>query len=218
MSHEAEARTVDFSNKKNLAHEEFLLPPDAPKWASDMIADRSVAGAAEAFWNAVEAFEKRSDAQLAKEFIIALPVELSKAQNTALVRQFVHEQVLGRGQVADWVYHDDPGNPHVHLMTTLRPLTESGFGAKKVAVIGADGQAIRTKNGKIQYRLWAGEKAEFLEQRQRWLDLQNQHLALGGFEIRVDGRSYAERGIDLVPTPHIGPGVADGRMHAPQCS
>ena len=106
--------------------------------------------------------------------------------------------------IADWVYHDEPGNPHVHLMTSLRPLTESGFGAKKVAVIGADGQPVRNANYKIQYRLWAGEKAEFLEQRNAWLDLQNQHLALAGLEIRVDGRSYAERGIDIVPTTHIG--------------
>lgn len=204
MSHEAEARTVDYSNKKNLAHEELLLPPDAPKWARDMIADRSVAGAAEAFWNTVEAFEKRSDAQLAKEFIIALPVELSRDQNIALVRQFVSEQVLARGQVADWVFHDDPGNPHIHLMTTLRPLTEDGFGSKKVAVMGPDGQPVRTKTGKIQYKLWSGEKPEFLEQRQRWLDLQNHHLALAGLEIRVDGRSYAERGIDIEPTTHIG--------------
>ncbi len=204
MEHEAEARTVDYSNKKNLAHEEFLLPADAPEWARMLIADRSVAGAAEAFWNAVETFEKRSDAQLAKEFIIALPVELSRAQNIALVRQFVLEQVLARGQVADWVFHDDPGNPHIHLMTTLRPLTQDGFGPKKVAVIGPDGQPVRTKTGKIQYRLWAGEKVEFLEQRQRWLDLQIHHLALAGLEIRVDGRSYAERGIDVVPTTHIG--------------
>ena len=128
MSHEAEARTVDYSRKQNLAHEEFLLPPDAPDWVRALIADRSVAGAAEAFWNAVEAFEKRSDAQLAKEFIIALPVELSKEQNVALVRQFVFEQVLARGQVADWAFHDEPGNPHIHLMTTLRPLSADGFG------------------------------------------------------------------------------------------
>jgi Ti-type conjugative transfer relaxase TraA len=204
MDHEAEARTVDYSNKRNLAHEEFLLPPDAPDWARALIADRSVAGAVEAFWNKVEAFEKRADAQLAKEFIVALPVELSQAQNIALFRQFVFEQVLARGQIADWVYHDEPGNPHVHLMTSLRPLSESGFGPKKVAVIGADGQPVRTANKKIQYRLWAGEKAEFLQQRNAWLDLQNQHLALAGLEIRVDGRSYAERGIDIVPTTHIG--------------
>ncbi len=78
MTHDSEGRTVDFSNKGNLGHEEFLLPPDAPVWARALIADRSVAGAAEAFWNRVEAFEKREDAQFAKEFIIALPVELSK--------------------------------------------------------------------------------------------------------------------------------------------
>jgi ATP-dependent exoDNAse (exonuclease V) alpha subunit len=66
---------------------------------------------------------------------------------------------------------------------------------------------LRGKAGKIQYRLWAGEKQEFLEQRNGWLDLQNQHLALAGLEIRVDGRSYAERGIDLVPTAHVGAGA-----------
>ncbi|RWJ60799.1 MAG: Ti-type conjugative transfer relaxase TraA [Mesorhizobium sp.] len=207
MTHEREGRTVDFTNKGNLGHEEFLLPPDAPQWARALIADRSIAGAAEAFWNKVEAFEKRDDAQFAKEFIVALPVELTKEQNVALMRQFVVEQVLARGQVADWVYHDEPGNPHIHLMTTLRPLTESGFGGKKIAVTGEDGQPLCDKAGKIRYRLWAGEKAEFLQQRNGWLDLQNQYLALAGLEIRVDGRSYAERGINLEPTAHVGAGA-----------
>ncbi|RZN15652.1 Ti-type conjugative transfer relaxase TraA [Bradyrhizobium sp. Leo121] len=204
MEFGAEGRTVDYSNKRGMIHEEVLVPADAPAWLRTMIADRSVAGASEAFWNKVEAFEKRADAQFAKEFIIALPVELTSEQNITLMRQFVIEQVLSRGQVADWVYHDEPGNPHVHLMTTLRPLTETGFGPKRVAAIGDDGQPLRLKSGKIAYRLWAGDKQEFLEQRNGWLDLQNQHLALNGHEIRVDGRSYAERGIDVVPTTHIG--------------
>ncbi|MEO3389049.1 Ti-type conjugative transfer relaxase TraA [Mesorhizobium sp. CAU 1741] len=204
MEHEAEARMVDYSAKQGLAHEEFLLPADAPDWARRLIADRSVAGAAEAFWNRVEAFEKRVDAQFAKDYVIALPVELSLVQNIALVRQFVAEQVLARGQVADWVLHDEPGNPHVHLMTTLRPLTDTGFGGKKVAVMGDDSQPARTEAGKIRYRLWAGEKGEFLQQRQGWLDLQNLHLARAGLDIKVDGRSYAEQGIGFAPTTHIG--------------
>lgn len=204
MEHEAEGRTVDYSAKRGLRHEEFLLPAAAPDWARALIADRSVAGASEVFWNAVEAFEKRSDAQLAKEFIIALPVELTVDQNIALVREFIGTQVLARGQVADWVFHDEPGNPHIHLMTTLRPLTEDGFGSKKVAVVGEDGQPLRNEAGKIVYRRWSGEKAEFLEQREGWLGLQNKHLALAGLDIRVDGRSYTERGIDLVPTTHLG--------------
>ncbi|MGR7993496.1 Ti-type conjugative transfer relaxase TraA [Xanthobacter sp. ZOL 2024] len=204
MEHEAEGRTVDYSAKRGLRHEEFLLPAGAPEWARALIADRSVAGAAEAFWNAVEAFEKRSDAQLAREFIIALPVELSVDQNIALVREFIETQLLARGQVADWVFHDEPGNPHIHLMTTLRPLVDGGFGSKKVQVLGDDGAPLRNDVGKIVYRLWSGEKTEFLEQRKGWLDLQNKHLALAGLDIRVDGRSYAERGIDLMPTTHVG--------------
>ena len=204
MEHEAEARTIDYSSKKGLAYEDFLLPPDAPAWARALIADRSVSGAAEAFWNRVEAFEKRSDAQFAREAIIALPVELTPEQNIALMRQFVAQEILALGQVADWVYHDEPGNPHVHLMTTLRPLTEDGFGAKKVAVLAENGEPLRTEAGKIRYGLWAGDKVAFLAQRARWIDLQNHHLALAGLDSRVDGRSYAERGIDLVPTTHIG--------------
>ncbi len=204
MEHEGEARVVDYSNKRGLIHEEFLLPPDPPAWVRTLIADRSVAGAVEAFWNRVEQAEKRADAQFAREFIIALPVELSAQQNIALMRDFVTDQILARGQVADWVYHDGPGNPHIHLMTTLRPLTNEGFGPKKVAVTGEDGQPLRNHAGKIVYRLWSGGKSDLIGQRQRWYECLNRHLALAGFDIRVDGRSYAERGIDIVPTIHIG--------------
>lgn len=94
MEFERELQVADYSNKRGLLHEAFSVPPDAPEWVSALIADRSVAGASEAFWNRVEAFEKRSDAQLAKEFIIALPVELSTEQNIALVRAFVEAEVL----------------------------------------------------------------------------------------------------------------------------
>ena len=204
MEHEGEGRVIDYSRKPGMAHEEFVLPPDAPAWARTMIADRSVAGAAEAFWNRVENFERRADAQLAKEFILALPVELTTDQNVELMRAFVTEHILARGIVADWVYHDAPGNPHVHLMTSLRPLTEGGFGAKKVPLIGEAGVVVRTRSGQIVYRLWAGDKDDFLALRQAWYNCQNQHLALNGHDVRVDGRSYAERGIDIAPTIHIG--------------
>jgi Ti-type conjugative transfer relaxase TraA len=195
MDYEAEARVIDYSSKRNLAHEEFVLPPDAPAWARAMIADRSVSGASEAFWNHVEAFEKRSDAQFAREAIIALPAELTREQNIALMREFVTQEILSRGQVADWVYHDEPGNPHVHLMTTLRPLTESGFGGKKVAVTGEDGKPLRTQAGKIRYALWAGDTPDFLAQRARWIDLQNQHLALAdlGVATKAIDRRKAKR-------------------------
>ncbi|MBE1206218.1 Ti-type conjugative transfer relaxase TraA [Aminobacter carboxidus] len=207
MAYEREARSVDYTRKQGLLHEEFSAPPDAPQWLRSLIADHSVAGASEAFWNKVEAFEKRSDAQLAKDITMALPLELSAEQNIALVRDFVERHILARGMVADWVYHDAPGNPHVHLMMTLRPLTEDGFGSKKVAVIGQNGEVLRNTAGKIVYELWAGGMDDFTALRNAWFETQNQHLALAGIDLRVDGRSYAERGIDLVPTTHIGVGA-----------
>ncbi len=207
MEYDREARTIDYRAKQGLLHEEFVLPAGAPKWVRSLTADRSVAGASEAFWNKVEAFEKRADAQLARDLTIALPLELSTEQNIALVRDFVERHILAKGMVADWVYHDNPGNPHIHLMTTLRPLTEEGFGSKKVAVIGEDGQPVRTKSGKILYELWAGSTDDFNVLRDGWFERQNHHLALGGIDLRVDGRSYEKQGIDLEPTIHLGVGA-----------
>ncbi len=207
MEYEREARTIDYTRKQGLLHEEFLAPADAPKWVRSLTTDRSVAGASEAFWNKVEAFEKRADAQLARDLTIALPLELSAEQNIALIRDFVEQHILAKGMVADWVYHDNPGNPHIHLMTTLRPLYDDGFGSKKVAVIGEDGQPVRTKSGKILYELWAGSTDDFNVLRDGWFERLNHHLAIGGVDIRIDGRSYEKQGIDLEPTIHLGVGA-----------
>lgn len=226
MEYEREARTIDYTRKQGLLHEEFLIPADAPEWLRSLIADRSVSGAVEAFWNKVEAFEKRADAQLARDLTIALPLELSAEQNIALVRDFVDKHILAKGMVADWVFHDNgissgadtfgshhdenrigARNPHIHLMTTLRPLTEDGFGSKKVAVTGDDGQPVRTRSGKILYELWAGSTDDFNVLRDGWFERLNHHLALGGIDLKVDGRSYEKQGIDLEPTIHLGVGA-----------
>ncbi|MBY5399977.1 Ti-type conjugative transfer relaxase TraA [Rhizobium leguminosarum] len=207
MEFEREARTIDYTRKQGLLHEEFVIPADAPEWVCSMTADRSVAGASESFWNKVEGFEKRSDAQLAKDVTIALPLELTAVQNIALMHDFVAGHITAQGMVADWVYHDAPGNPHVHLMTTLRPLTEDGFGSKKVAVLGPDGKPIRNDAGKIVYQLWAGSTEDFNAFRDGWFACQNKHLALAGLDIRIDGRSFEKQGIELEPTIHLGVGA-----------
>lgn len=207
MDYQREARSIDYTAKRGLLHEEFVIPEDAPEWVRSLLADRPVSAASEAFWNAVETFETRSDAQLARDVTIALPCELSSDQNIALMRDFIASHVVSKGMVADWVYHDAPGNPHVHLMMTLRPLTSEGFGGKKVAVLGEDGKPIRTSEGKILYRLWAGDRDDFQVLRDAWFSLQNRHLALAGLELRIDGRSFKRQGIDLLPTTHIGVGA-----------
>lgn len=193
-----------------LMHEELALPDEIPAWLQSAISGQSVAKASEVLWNAVEAFETRADAQLARELIIALPEELTRAENVALVRDFVRDNLTSKGMVADWVYHDKQGNPHIHLMTTLRPLAEEGFGPKKVAVLGEDGKPLRVvtsdrPNGKIVYRVWAGDKETLKAWKIAWAETANRHLALAGHEIRLDGRSYAEQGLDGIAQKHLGP-------------
>jgi len=193
-----------------LVHEELALPDDIPGWLQAAIAGKTVAAASEAFWNAVDAFETRADAQLARELIIALPEELTRAENTALVREFVRDNFTSKGMIADWVFHDKDGNPHIHLMTALRPLTEEGFGPKKVPVLGDDGELLRVvtpnrPNGKIVYKLWAGDKETMKAWKVAWAETVNRHLTLAGHEIRLDGRSYAEQGLDGIAQKHLGP-------------
>lgn len=193
-----------------LVHEELAVPDKIPTWLKTAIDGKTVAAASEALWNAVDAFETRADAQLARELIIALPEELTRAENIALVREFVADNLTSKGVVADWVFHDKDGNPHIHLMTTLRPLTEQGFGQKKVAVLGKDGEPLRVitpdrPNGKIVYKLWAGDKETMKAWKIAWAETANRHLALAGHEIRLDGRSYAEQGFDGIAQKHLGP-------------
>ncbi|WP_065372886.1 Ti-type conjugative transfer relaxase TraA [Ensifer adhaerens] len=199
MYFEREASTANYSEKRDLLHEEFAIPIDAPEWLRTIAADPSAARASEAFWNRVENFEERLDAQLAKDVTLALPIELTSDQNIALVREFVEQHVLANGMVADWVYHNTPGNPHAHLMMTFRPLTVHGFGSKKIKVVSADGTPQRSANGRIVYRNWVGGLAEFNAFRDGWFACQNRHLALAGLDLRIDGRSFERQGIDLEP-------------------
>ena len=193
-----------------LKHEELALPNQIPAWLRIAVEGKNVAGASEALWNAVEAFETRADAQLARELIIALPEELTRAENIALVQEFVRDNLTSQGMIADWVYHDKDGNPHIHLMTALRPLTEEGFGRKKVPVLGEDGEPLRVvtpdrPNGKIVYKLWAGDKETMKAWKISWAETANRHLALAGHDIRLDGRSYAEQGLNGIAQKHLGP-------------
>ncbi|MBY5551529.1 Ti-type conjugative transfer relaxase TraA [Rhizobium leguminosarum] len=197
-----------------LVHEELALPDQLPDWLWSAVEGRSVAGASEALWNAVEAFEKQANARLARELIIALPEELTRAENIALAREFVRDNFTSEAMVADWVYHDKDSNPHIHLMTTVRPLTEEGFGPKNAPVLGENGEPLRffppgRPGGRIVYKSWGGDKETLQAWKVAWAETANRHLALAGHEIRIDGRSYAEQGLDGIAQRHLGPEKAD---------
>ena len=109
----------DYTRKKGLVWQEVFLPKFAPsEWK-----DRGV------LWNAVEENEKTKDSRLAREFVPALPIELTPAQWQELLSDFIKESFVADGMCADVAIHDPypPGhNPHAHIMLTVRPLDEQG--------------------------------------------------------------------------------------------
>ena len=207
MVNERQMQTVSYESKSNVAHAEVALPRDVPSWLTDKLAGKGPDQQAEALWNAVEKFEKRKDAQLARETVIALPKELTAEQNIKLAREFI-ANLTERGQVADWAFHNEPGNPHVHIMTTLRGLTEDGFGPKRIAVLDENGAPMTYSDGKRTrgvYKFFNGEKDDLKAERALWQDLANAHLLKYGHSETIDHRSFADRDIELRPTVHRGP-------------
>ncbi len=191
----------------DLVHAEVVAPDNAPAWVQALLACEKPADQSAALWNAVVDQTTRKNGQYAREFNIALPLELSRAQNIALVQAFVAGELTAKGFIVDWVYHDKVGNPHVHIMHTVRRIDPDGFGSPGVPLIGTDGQQVR-HNGKLIYRPFIGGKEDFHVLRQAWGAHATQHLAEAGFSALVDMRSYAEQGIALMPTVHRGPAVS----------
>ena len=107
----------DYTRKQGLAWQAVFLPPMAsPEWQ-----DR------EKLWNAVEEAEKTKDSRLAREFVAALPIELSRQQQIELLQDLIREQFVDEGMCADVAIHDTDGhNPHAHILLTVRPLDEHG--------------------------------------------------------------------------------------------
>lgn len=206
IANEYDGVTHDYTRKGGIAYTEILLPDHAPR----EYIDRAV------LWNAVEKIEKANNAQLAREIDIALPAELTMEQNIALIRRYVEDTFVSAGMCADLCVHDkNDGNPHAHIMLTMRPINEDGtWGSKqkKEYIYDSDGNK-QYDPVKRQYKCrsipstnW-NDKANADIWRKAWEDTANAELERLGFDDRIDSRTYAKQGIELIPTVHLGVAV-----------
>ena len=192
----------DFTRKGGIAHTEILLPQNAPQ----EFTNRSV------LWNSVEKIEKSKNSQLAREIEVALPKELDREKQIELVREYVKENFVKVGMCADIALHDkNDGNPHCHILLTMRPLNEDttwGAKSKKEYILDENGEKVKLKNGnyktrKINTTDWnEQDKAE--EWRKAWADITNKYLEENSIQDKVDHRSYQRQGIEQIPTIHMG--------------
>ena len=192
----------DFTRKGGIAHTEILLPQNAPQEFSDR----------GTLWNSVEKIEKSKNSQLAREIEIALPKELDREKQINLVRDYVKENFVKVGMCADIALHDKgDGNPHAHILLTMRPLNEDttwGAKSKKEYILDENGEKVKLKNGnyktrKINITDWnEQDKAEHW--RKAWADITNKYLEENSIQEKVDHRSYQRQGIEEIPTIHLG--------------
>ncbi len=178
-----------------------------PRYAPQEYTDRAV------LWNAVEKVEKAKNSQLAREIELALPAELTLVQNRFLVRNYCQHNFVDKGMCADICIHDKgDGNPHAHVMLTMRPFNEDntwGARQKKEYILDRGGNKIYDKKRR-QYKCksvpstdWNGHtKAE--EWRAAWTEAVNTELERRGFGERIDHRSYERQGKEEIPTVHLG--------------
>ena len=186
-----------------MVHTEILLPPNAPTEYKDRAT----------LWNAVERVEKAKNSQLAREIELALPVDLTLLQNQNLVREYVKKHFIVNGMCADIAIHNSKdGNPHAHIMLTMRPFNEDktwGDKQKKVYIPDKHGNKIydpvkrQYKCNKIQTTDW-NERHKAEEWREAWTDITNRYLEELNLPERIDHRSYKRQGKSQIPTIHLG--------------
>jgi hypothetical protein len=183
------------SKRQDVLHKDIILPTKLDRagagmeWARDR----------ESLWNAAEKVEKQSNSRVAREYVAALPAELSPDRRIALARTFSRE-IADRYNVAvDLAIHEprpggDPRNFHAHLLTTTREVTPEGLGAKTGIDMKTD---VRNELGLLPPR------QEFVALRARWAELANEALREANSEARIDHRSLEAQGIDREPTPRL---------------
>ena len=200
----------DYTRKGGVICSEILLPSHAPPEYADR----------ETLWNAVEKAERGKKAQLAYSFDIALQNEFSMQENIDLARQFLLDNFVSRGMVADFAVHqpdkEDGGisNPHFHVMCPIRPIEPDGRWGKKQrreCVLDEHGERVLDEEGNYVFNAvsttdWG--KPETLEEwRQAWAEMCNAKFAEKGLDCRIDHRSFERQGVEQIPTQHEGPTV-----------
>ncbi|PKZ22560.1 MobA/MobL protein [Aerococcus sanguinicola] len=205
IKNEWDGVTHDYTRKEKVLVKNIILPDHIPKEFND----RST------LWNKVEMAEKNSNAQLARQFIIGLPKELSLSENKNLVERFIKENLTSQGMIVDYAIHDESqdknGNIHCHIMTIMRPINEKGeflAKSKKEYILDEKGEKILNKNGKpktrkVELTTW-NDKGNVEKWRENFSDLCNKYLERAGAEKRVDHRSFKRQGIKQIPTIHLG--------------
>lgn len=193
---------------EDLVHSEIMLPTNAPSEYKE--------GAI--LWNAVEKCESKiAKAQLARSYKVTLPNEWSYEIATEVMRDYVQRNFIDSGMCAEWAIHDSENpqherNLHCHILLTMRPILEDGTWGdkqKKIYILDKDGNKQRKRNG--SYKCTTKDTTDWnsRENAKKWRKdladtINSVNEKLGMTENFWEYRSFQERGLDKLPTVHLG--------------
>ena len=202
---EYDLKWKSYAEKQGIVYTEIILPAHAPPEYSDR----------NTLWNAAEKIEKQWNSQLARRIVLALPREVPADQYPAMLQDFCREHFVSHGMCVDFAIHDKgDGNPHAHIMLTMRAMDERGKWlpkSRKVYDLDENGERIRLPSGN-----WKSHKEDTVDWndqgkaeiwRHGWEVITNDYLERNNRPERVDLSSFERQGIDLAPTIHLGPAV-----------
>ncbi|KTD83119.1 Ti-type conjugative transfer relaxase TraA [Legionella waltersii] len=156
-------RTYDFSKRDDVVFSEILLPDGA----TDSFLERDY------LWNEVERAENRSNSQLCKDFVLALPRELNLLQQIELAKRFARMHFVGNGLPADIAIHDHgDGNPHAHILIPTRRLEHNRFSKYKAR----DLNPVFAKGFVVEQDYWG----------EQWRKMQNEFFIENNLDLQVD--------------------------------
>ena len=184
-------KVYDHTGRQGVLHTEIVLP----RKLND--ADMSWAKDRTSLWNAVEAAETRKNSRVAREFLVALPVELDAERRLNLVRGFSQDLADRYRFAVDFAIHaprTDPRNFHAHLLASTREIGSEGFGAKTTLELNDSARMNRGLQPFVQ---------ELVAVRERWATSTNEALREAQVAARVDHRTLAAQGIDREPRPQL---------------
>jgi ATP-dependent exoDNAse (exonuclease V) alpha subunit len=202
---ERTGKTYDHADRQDVMHKEIILPEefaaDAVSWARDRAS----------LWNLAESAESRVNARVAREYLVALPVELSAQQRLGLARHFSQELSDRYRFAIDLAVHEprqfpgsDSRNFHAHLLATTREVGIEGLGAKTTL----------EWNDARRREIGLGPAInELLHVRERWANVTNEALQEASIAARVDHRTLREQGIDREPRPYLPKAVFEMERH-----
>jgi ATP-dependent exoDNAse (exonuclease V) alpha subunit len=192
---ERTGRVYDHSDRRDVVHKEIVLPSRFADADMEWARDRS------SLWNAAESAESRKNARVAREYLVALPIELKPDQRLGLVRGFSQELSDRYRFAVDFTIHaprdfpgSDPRNFHAHLLATTREISIAGLAAKTTLELSDSNRRKQGLDPAI---------SELFYVRERWAIVTNEALENAHVEARVDHRTLEAQGIEREPLPQI---------------